>query len=37
MDQKQSFNLNADFFNGFSIIFMKLVFVINSDFYWNWI
>ena len=28
MDQKQSFNLNADFFGGFSSIFMKLVFVI---------
>ena len=28
MDQKQSFNLNADFFGGFSSVFMKLVFVI---------
>ena len=28
MDQKQSFNLTADFFNGFSSIFMKLVLVI---------
>lgn len=28
MDQKQSFNLNADFLGGFSAIFMKLVFVI---------
>jgi len=28
MDQKQSFNLNADFLGGFSAIFMKLIFVI---------
>lgn len=28
MDQKQSFNLNADFLGGYSSIFMKLVFVI---------
>ena len=28
MDQKQSFNLNADFLGGFTSIFMKLVFVI---------
>jgi len=28
MDQKQSFNLNADFLGGFSSIFMKLVFII---------
>ncbi|WP_167611741.1 hypothetical protein [Maribellus sediminis] len=28
MDQKQSFNLNADFLGGFTAIFMKLVFVI---------
>lgn len=28
MDQKQSFNLNADFLGGFSAIFMKLVFII---------
>jgi hypothetical protein len=30
MDQKQSFNLSADFLGGFSSIFMKLVFVIIS-------
>ena len=28
MDQKQSFNMNADFFGGYPSIFMKLVFVI---------
>ena len=28
MDQKQSFNLNADFLGGFTSVFMKLVFVI---------
>lgn len=28
MDQKQSFNLNADFLGGYSTVFMKLVFVI---------
>nr|WP_320023031.1 hypothetical protein [uncultured Draconibacterium sp.] len=28
MDQKQSFNLNADFLGGFTAVFMKLVFVI---------
>lgn len=28
MDQKQSFNLNADFFGGFTAIFVKLVFAI---------
>ena len=28
MDPKQSFNLSADFFGGFTSIFMKLVFVI---------
>ena len=28
MDQKQSFNLNADFLAGFTSIFIKLVFVI---------
>ena len=28
MDQKQSFNLTADFLNGFSSIFMKLVLII---------
>ena len=28
MDQKQSFNLNADFLGGFTSIFMKSVFVI---------
>ncbi len=28
MDQKQSFNLNADFLGGFTSNFMKLVFVI---------
>jgi hypothetical protein len=28
MNQKQSFNLNADFLNGFASLFMKLVFVI---------
>lgn len=28
MDQKQSFNLNADFLGGFTSVFMKLVFAI---------
>ena len=28
MDNKQSFNLNADFLGGFTTIFMKLVFII---------
>jgi predicted PurR-regulated permease PerM len=28
MDQKQSFNFNADFLGGFTTMFMKLVFVI---------
>ena len=28
MDQKQSFNLNADFLGGFTSIFMKLVFIV---------
>lgn len=28
MDQQQSFNLNADFFGGFSSIFMSLVYAI---------
>nr|WP_319571452.1 hypothetical protein [uncultured Draconibacterium sp.] len=28
MDQKQSFNLNADFLGGFTSVFIKLVFVI---------
>ncbi len=28
MDQKQSFNLNADFLGGYTAVFMKLVFAI---------
>lgn len=33
MEQKQSFNLNADFFGGFTSIFMKLVFIIIAVYF----